>query len=149
MQPADKFMRAHEFWNTGEKGTASEITACLSPTFVNPDNKLVAGELSFSNNDNSIAAERKTETPPIAVLPTQPSIDDLASSAWNHDQMLPGKDMKYNWFLIGANEGSWKAYFHSNGELQPADDQKFSDAFDGIAHRSEDRLKARAFKNTQ
>ena len=63
MQPADQFMRAHEFWITGEKGTASEITACHSPTFVNPDNKLIAGELSFSNNDNSIGAAHKVKEP--------------------------------------------------------------------------------------
>jgi hypothetical protein len=63
--------------------------------------------------------------------------------------MLPGKDMKYNWFMIGANEASWKDYFHKNGSLQPADDQKFEDAFSSIAHRSEKRLQARAFQNSQ
>jgi hypothetical protein len=66
MEPTDEFMRAHESWTTGEKGTTSEITACLSPTFINPDNKLIAVEISFSNNDNSIGAEHKVKE----VLPT-------------------------------------------------------------------------------
>jgi hypothetical protein len=138
-------MRAHEFWNTGEKGTASEITACLSPTFVNPDNKLIAAELSFGNNDNSIGAAQKVKA--VKAAPTQ-SVEQLALAAWNQDKMLPGSDMKYNWFLIGANEAAWKTVFHNKGLLQPADDQKFDDAFDAIAHRSEDRLKERASQSS-
>jgi hypothetical protein len=57
--------------------------------------------------------------------------------------------MKYNWFLIGAQEADWKKFFHTKNLLQAADDQKFDAAFDAIAHRSEDRLKARAFQNNQ
>jgi hypothetical protein len=57
--------------------------------------------------------------------------------------------MKYNCFLIGAQEADWKRIFHTKNLLQAADDPKFDAAFDAIAHRSEDRLKARAFQNNQ
>ena len=84
--------------------------------------------------------------PPVAATHT---VEELALAAWNEDKMLPGSDMKYNWLLIGMHETDWKDYFHKNGFLQPADDQKFDDAFDAIAHRSVDRLKERAFQNSQ
>jgi hypothetical protein len=94
------------------------------------------------------------ETPATAAVPTptptiQSTVEELALAAWYKDKMLPGKDGKYNWFEIGLHQSDWETFFHSKGLLQQADYTAFGDALSAIAHRSEERLRDRAFENSQ
>jgi hypothetical protein len=94
------------------------------------------------------------EAPGTAAVPSptaaiQATVEQLALGAWQHVKMLPGTDGKYNWVEVGMNESDLKDFLHTKGLLQSADDQKFDDAFDAIAHRSEDRLRDRAFDSSQ
>jgi hypothetical protein len=101
-----------------------------------------------------IATSIPAEAPATAAVPAptaaiQATVEQLARSAWNRDKMLPGNDGKYNWFEIALHVPDWQRFFHEKGLLLPEDDQKFDDAFSAIAHRSEERLQARAFQNSQ
>ena len=92
--------------------------------------------------------------PAISAVPTptaaiHPTVEQLALAAWNKDKMLPGKDGKYNWFELGMHQSGWETFFHSKGLLLPEDDKAFGAALSAIAHRSEERLQARAFENSQ
>jgi hypothetical protein len=94
------------------------------------------------------------ETPATATVPaptaaTHATVEKLALAAWRKDKMLPGKDGKYNWFEIGLHQSDWETFFHSKGLLLSADDKAFGDALSAIAHRSEERLRERAFQNSQ
>jgi hypothetical protein len=86
---------------------------------------------------------------PNPTAPPRLTIEELASEAWQHAQILPGSDGKYNWLEIGMNVGSLQDFLHTQGVLRPADDAAFSHAFSAIAHRIEDRLQERAFQNSQ
>jgi hypothetical protein len=113
----------------------------------NPDNRVVPGELEFSNHDNYLGASLKTKVvQPAAATHT---VEELALTAWIEDKMLPDIDMKYNWFVIWMHESDWRDYFHNKGFLQPGDDQNFNAAFEAIAHRSQDRLTERAFQSSE
>ena len=50
-----------------------------------------------------------TEAAPTSEAASQPTIEELASEAWQHAKILPGNDGKYNWLEIGMNEGSLEA----------------------------------------
>jgi hypothetical protein len=94
------------------------------------------------------------EAPATAAVPTptaaiHATVEELALAAWQKDKMLPGKDGQYNWFEIGLHESDWETFFHSKGLLLPADDKAFGAALSAIAHRSEERLRERAFQNSQ
>ena len=74
------------------------------------------------------------------------NIEQLALEAWNKDKLLPGKDLHYNYFEIGGRIADWKAYFQTKGL---SIDKEFEDAYTAIAQRSEDHLKAQAFRDSQ
>jgi hypothetical protein len=93
-----------------------------------------------------IAAAAATPSPK---APPHITIEDLAAEAWQHAEILPGRDGKYNWMEIGMNIRSLEDFLHKQGVLRPADDPAFDAAFSAIAHRSEDRLQERAFLNSQ
>lgn len=135
-------------WTTGKEGTPSYIWVSIFDrnSLKNPDNgALDIRTQACFDESKAKAAARATPTP---AAPTH-TVEELALAAWNKDKMLPSNDMKYNWFVIGMHQADWRDYFHNKALLQPADDQKFGDAFDAIAHRSEDRLKERAFQKSQ
>ncbi len=94
-------------------------------------------------------AESARTATPSTTAPTRATVEELAMAAWQEAKMLPGNDGKYNWLELGINEADLKDFLLKKGLLLPADGRAFSDAFEAIAHRSQDRLHARAFQNSQ
>lgn len=98
---------------------------------------------------NPTSAETAAAATPSPTAPPRFTVEELAAGAWQQAKMLPGRDGKYNWIEIGMNESELKDFLHTKGLLLPTDDQAFGDAFSAIAHQSEDRLRERAFENSQ
>jgi hypothetical protein len=96
-------------------------------------------EIRFVKVVRATYAAPAIEAIPTPAAPTR-SVEQLALEAWHQEIIVPGDDMKFNRVLIGIKEADWKDYFHKKDLLQPADDQKFDDAFEACVHRTEDRL---------
>jgi hypothetical protein len=96
-------------------------------------------EIRFVKVVRATYAAPAIEAIPTPAAPTR-SVEQLALEAWHQEIIVPGDDMKFNRVLIGIKEADWKDIFHKKDLLQPADDQKFDDAFEACVHRTEDRL---------